>query len=51
MLIMGRAPRVGERLSPGLGRDVVDGDVVEGEVEVVDGARDAVLPSPGSAEI
>ena len=38
-------------LAPGLALDVLDGNVVDGEVEVEDDAHDGGLPSPGSAEI
>ena len=45
----------GDTLSPGLEQDVLDGDPVEGEVEVVDGAHDggveAVGDDPGASNL
>ena len=46
---------LGELLSPGLELYVLDGDVVDGEVEVVDGAHDggveAVGDDPGASNL
>ena len=38
-------------LSPGLKLDVLDGDAVEGELEVVDGADDGGVETVGEARV
>ena len=52
---VGRGPALGVLLSPGVELDVLDGDVVDRQLEVVDGAHDggveAVGDDPGASNL